>query len=69
MATVFAYADDIAIVCQTNRVNKILCEIKSWCKANNLHVNPSKSGIMRILKRSSTKKICENNVFGIKEVS
>jgi hypothetical protein len=44
---VLAYADDIAVICQSDsELHSAIQKIESWCKRNNFGINYKKSGIL-----------------------
>ena len=59
----FAFADDIA--CWWNNLEEVkraTSIIKRWCIENGMQINPNKSGIMRILKRSGKWNFINNDL-------
>ena len=54
---VCAYADDIAVICQgRSKLEEIIETTKNWCALNKIGMNNSKSGIMKIKKRTDRRK-------------
>lgn len=50
------YADDLVVIIpHVKYIKTVTIIIKEWCKENHMTVNPAKSGILRILKKSSKK--------------
>lgn len=44
---IMAYADDILIICSSiNQLRQVIKVLKEWSITNNLHLNPTKSGIV-----------------------
>jgi ribonuclease HI len=61
---VTAYADDLALVVNDrnaeaacDKMNKIMKTVESWCTRNQLHVNPSKTTMVRFTRCKSAAKI------------
>lgn len=58
-----AYADDLVVgIKQGNQLDLVLSIVQSWCSRNDISLNPSKSGIMRILKRKGKCKGIRNRL-------
>ena len=63
-----AYADDIIIVLKdAKEIDLKLKIVLDWCDNNDIKLNPEKSGVMRLLKRSGKIKGIKN-IANIPEV-
>ena len=64
-----AYADDIAWVCSSlEQASNTIDTMKRWWDRNGMKINETKSGILRILKRSGKINVIKNSLDKI-EVS
>jgi predicted SpoU family rRNA methylase len=67
MLFVRAFADDLVIVVERNKLNSCLDAVVDWGRTYNININSNKLGIIRVLKRLG-KILGVYNVLGINEV-
>lgn len=66
MEDIYAFADDIAIICKELRqVNTVIDCIKNAERTSGITLNPLKSAIVKICKKINSKKILDAKHQGI----